>query len=559
MSAFTPSSASSAASFALLPHEIHLAIIDCLEDKTTDLCSLRATCRAFDQWYICQRLFQNIHFTVSFDEHSMAALTDNAINAKNALKFVDSVTVKEDYAYTGPNADSKHLNDALERIFAQFPDNRIRSFRYVLKQVPRVLLLMMASWACHEGLGNRPLSKLVQRQFQTLEHFTVTSFRDVANSVQLLQYLTSLTSFDYHKIASDIILSERGLLAAVIHGNQYTLHSLSLGADDSNSKEEVSNTFPRFDCLVRQHETESEASANTPQVADVSFPALETLSVRGLGMNHYTNLLAQQIRKPAGPRLVRWDKLQSLSLMSCHGSRRFLECMAQYFAEVKLGEVALKTFNFQHENPNDRLCTWLRRFLASFSGLKHISVVLDKVHKGVKMVRPHSFIVAHGSTLRTIVWDGRYTDTEPNLVAMIIENLRRNTDLSAMSTFYPNIEELSMPFFFCHRKWNTKLPMCVAEMSSLKVLHNRAPWISIRSRSGNNSEGAAQRWVITAEYNRMHLEPSLHSIFIGRPTKSDYWMFPMLERRPKEGISQTPELHCFQECLFQASKNLAPK
>ncbi|KAK2811817.1 hypothetical protein FQN50_001855 [Emmonsiellopsis sp. PD_5] len=137
-------------------------------------------------------------------------------------------------------------------------------------------------------------------------------------------------------------------------------------------------------------------------------------------------------------------RLHSLSLESCVGIETFLGGLSRSapdsdrpYAQTRL---KLKEFRVRVENPDQDTRESLERFLASFKGLKLLSVLLDGTDE---MIDHATIMAAHGGTLKVLVWEGRR-----NLRSNHID-LEHSFDgtpafLTLLSETCPNIEELSV-------------------------------------------------------------------------------------------------------------------
>ncbi|KAL9111955.1 MAG: hypothetical protein Q9187_007845 [Circinaria calcarea] len=96
--------------------------------------------------------------------------------------------------------------------------------------------------------------------------------------------------------------------------------------------------------------------------------------------------------------ILKLEILQNLCLESCAGVQNLLSSLAL------VSRFTLKRFSIRQEGAASQFCNTLERFLASFSGLEHLFVLLDQAEDTPAI---HCFTGTHGETLKTLVWEGR--------------------------------------------------------------------------------------------------------------------------------------------------------
>lgn len=98
--------------------------------------------------------------------------------------------------------------------------------------------------------------------------------------------------------------------------------------------------------------------------------------------------------------------LQRLCLESCTGSNALLTELARKASASSDNGLRLTEFKFRIKHPPQCLRQALESFLCSFSGLNHLSVLVDYVDSS-GMPSMEYFLASHTSTLKTLVWESR--------------------------------------------------------------------------------------------------------------------------------------------------------
>ena len=108
------------------------------------------------------------------------------------------------------------------------------------------------------------------------------------------------------------------------------------------------------------------------------------------------------------PPLFDFSHLQSLCLESCwsyRGSDMFSKLLtAPDSGENAFGAPQLRNFRLRHSGSNAAFLEYLKKFLASFTGLVHLAILLEG---NGPWLHPNCFTKNHGQTLRTLVWHQR--------------------------------------------------------------------------------------------------------------------------------------------------------
>ncbi|KAK2781870.1 hypothetical protein FQN52_009054 [Onygenales sp. PD_12] len=220
-------------------------------------------------------------------------------------------------------------------------------------------------------------------------------------------------------------------------------------------------------------------------------PIYQLLQPRGASIAEFRNvqklgligLRVIPLLNPPDPVILRpaldLYRLHSLSLDSCVGIETLLGGLSRSardsdrpYAQTRL---KLKEFRVRAENPSQTIKTALERFLASFKGLKLLSVLLDGTDE---MIDHATVMAAHGGTLKVLVWEGRRSLRSNHI------DLEHSIDgtpafLTLLSETCPNIEELSVVlnmrtlYLRNQGRLYCPCPYMMLQLPRLKTLHCR--------------------------------------------------------------------------------------
>jgi hypothetical protein len=151
-------------------------------------------------------------------------------------------------------------------------------------------------------------------------------------------------------------------------------------------------------------------------------------------------------------------RLRRVSMESCSGTAEFLEAMAGVFfyaqnpadAETSRVQPLLTEFLLRCEAPSNAIRECLTRFLASFGGLKLLSLLFENA---AFLESVASLIADHGPTLRTLVLESRiqprsslsHDTSRPFGVGGFSEELWEQS-VNDVCRLCPNLEELGIGF-----------------------------------------------------------------------------------------------------------------
>jgi hypothetical protein len=320
--------------------------------------------------------------------------------------------------------------------------------------------------------------------------------------------------------------------------------------------------------------------SHIPQPADTFFstaysldnmPQLRDLSLCGLDVS--------QLRPTSIPQALYFCQLEKLTLESCTNSAGFLESMAGTFHWTSTSPDApqnprlapnLKHFLFRHEEPNTALKDALVRFLASFAGLRTLSLLFEN---GSVLERPSTFIAEHGPTLETLVFESRIQprehlsmDTSRPFGVGGYSHEIWETSINDIARLCPNLIELGTGF-----PWNDELvrlrKTALPTLQHLKTIHIRNfPENQVLSQLGDYTvkEYATKfiEWVYPALSGGSR--PPLTNLAIGPTIYESRWKIvpepPQIElpqsQTPTVGVASAtspPRFSPFNTSVFRGS------
>ena len=224
------------------------------------------------------------------------------------------------------------------------------------------------------------VSKRHRQTLRDLQIFTLSPYYDSS------QHWKGLQSFCYTSM--EIWENRSAYVFMMVHWNRATLRHLRLGRNTEavnvydgaqGSTGDNNFTYDRLQwCL------------NTPTVGEKSSYQLSLFCL------HFIAITLPPENPPLS--ILKLELLQSLCFESCVGTQDILSSLAL------IQGFTLKRFSLREEGATSQACTILETFLASFSGLEHLCVLLDQA-EGMPDVS--CFVYTHGGTLKTLVWEGR--------------------------------------------------------------------------------------------------------------------------------------------------------
>ena len=258
----------------------------------------------------------------------------------------------------------------------------------------------------------------------------------------------------------------------IVSANKKTLQRLSLG-QEKQLIQQYQQSRPGF---LDQISQPNESFFITAYALD-TFPQLRELSLTGLNVS---------LLRPASiAHALFFCQLECLTLESCPNSADLLESIANTFHWANTSPEApqnppvapsLKHFLFRHENPTTTLKDALVRFLASFTGLRTLSVLLENA---AIPEAPRTFIAEHGPTMETLIFESRIQPREhlsldtsrPFGVGGYSHDVWQES-VTEIARLCPNLAELGMGF-----PWNDEIvrlrKTALPTLKHLRTIHIR--------------------------------------------------------------------------------------
>ena len=165
-----------------------------------------------------------------------------------------------------------------------------------------------------------------------------------------------------------------------------------------------------------------------------------------------------------GPRMFDIFQLKTLCIESCDIGRAFSSAVSALRKPNSGSALRLETFRLRHEHPDGLIDQDLDAFLCSFSGLVHLSILLERSDLWFPVA---STIRHHGGTLETLVFDQRKgpqisPDDDPHLLP------DDNLHLVEISEGCPNLRELGISIGWPPSGLNIRNRVCWYWMSILE-------------------------------------------------------------------------------------------
>ncbi|KAK5207395.1 hypothetical protein LTR41_006964 [Exophiala xenobiotica] len=394
-------------------------------------------------------------------------------------------------------------------------------------------------------LSLQALSLLTQRHENTLRHL---SFCEVAP----WQEETALLPGNLSSLESRTVNEGEGV-EKIISANRNTLQRLHLGQERHLVEQYQRTRIGFFDQIPRPSDTffaSAFALETMPQLRELSLCGLDLTSLRPTSIQQVLSLC----------------QLERLSIESCPGTAELLESIAGTFHWSAYASDApqsprilpsLKHFLLRHENPTTTLKDAVIRFLASFTGLRSLSLLFENA---AILERPSTLIAEHGPTLHTLVLESRIQPREhlsldtsrPFGVGGYSSDLWVDT-IDDISRLCPNLESLGMGF-----PWNDEMvrlrKTALPALANLKTIHIRNfPENQVFSQLGDYSikEYATKfiEWAFPALLGGH--KPSLEQLAIGPTVYASRWRTAPAVASPNGAArSQVPEfLRTHHFCL----------
>ncbi|OAT12327.1 hypothetical protein BDBG_17657 [Blastomyces gilchristii SLH14081] len=263
------------------------------------------------------------------------------------------------------------------------------------------------------------------------------------------------------------------------------------------------------------------------------FDNFSKLDIIGMDITSPPNQLA--------PLLPVFDlyNLNRLSLVSCVGTEGFLKALSRPEPQMMFPYVAsrmrLKEFCIRYEGPTLELKVALQQFLTSFTGLELLSVLLDDEPER-EMMDYTGIILAHGPTLKVLVWDIRKCNRHQRPFCLENPVRGRPAFLELLSETCPNLEELgvvlNMRLLYQRGqdidRISSHRPFAMVRLPRLKTLHCREFFIQkgrllSTARVLNATKAIATSFLDRAYYSHNGSSP-LELLAVGPLNFHDRWI-----------------------------------
>ena len=151
------------------------------------------------------------------------------------------------------------------------------------------------------------------------------------------------------------------------------------------------------------------------------------------------------------------SRLNALTLESCFIEGATLSLLSPQTAIRSTWTPRLQSFSLRYEKSDATFQHQVRAFLGSFTGLVHLSVLLQGSGGYMK---PDCFIENHGKTLKTLVWDlrSRPRTSIPQSTNILDDSPSHNPCTHAIAAGCPGLQELGLSLV----AYNDELPYRVS-------------------------------------------------------------------------------------------------
>ncbi|KAM0798656.1 hypothetical protein BDR22DRAFT_858375 [Usnea florida] len=378
-------------SLTTIPPEIHGLIGSHLCIR--DINRVSRTCKALKDAFLAS-LYENVVIRAPIQWSRLVSLENLISSAGSGLKFTTSIyittqqqpsknntqenendsTTLEDLAGSSclPQASaSKTLNVLVRLLLGRIPDNQLKCFDYRHK--------------CSLELST--LALLFSHQSNKLRAFNITRYPEPQNVPSLL-----LEGLRYLSITDLNIDQKCEWPSRLIMHNRNTLKHLSLG---------ISSTIAQCPIHDRwKHRLPTSFAETTHGSSPASESATEILSLEKLA------LIGLNLEDVIGGELkfkIDFKVLTGLKMESCSNLNKAFTALIGKDNST-LSELKLTSFLLRHEGGDPAFAQNLTLFLTSFTGLKHLSLLIEGQTQAMSK---GPILEMHGKTLRTLVWDER--------------------------------------------------------------------------------------------------------------------------------------------------------
>ncbi len=312
------------------------------------------------------------------------------------------------------------------------------------------------SWRHTCALETSTLALLLKHQGAKLHSLIVTRYSEPQNVSNLL--VEGLQ----HLAITDLNIEQRcEWPSKLIAQNRNTLRYLHLGVISKVARDYADNLVPRvtprgLPATFAEMAKEALPAPPASEREMVPFLSLETLGLYGLNFEN-------AVRGALGLE-IEFHCMTSLRLESCSGlSEAFAVLLGNDASQNgTLSGLELTTFFVRHEDKSQAFAQHLEAFLTSFTGLKHLGLLLEGQSQAMSKA---PILEMHGKTLQTLVWDERIGPRN---------DARRDTtlalggehNLNLVSLKCPNLTALGLPI-----RWGTSQASTNCLMVSTAIPH----------------------------------------------------------------------------------------
>ena len=314
------------------------------------------------------------------------------------------------------------------------------------------------SWSHSATIHPSTLKTLGDRHSQSLHSFQIDKSPLECDPI-LLNNLEDFGVATLHSCSTNSSPSETEWATGTILKNARTLRYLTLGRESrvinihSNGERLSSFAERYYEDLVTDSHKETETLSLT-SLRMIGLAIHQSLDVRPLSM-------------------LRIEVLQYLILESCVGTSDLLLSLS------RTEKLRLRRFRLREEHVPSSFASCVEDFLSSFSGLEHLSILLDELESPTFMPDVTCFCCAHGATLKTLVWEGR---TERRTTLKRSTSVPRASHWREVSEICglimvcnscPNLEELGWPIDWDTRRASNEISFALYRLDKLRTLNLR--------------------------------------------------------------------------------------
>lgn len=379
-------------SLTTIPPEVHSLIGRYL--CTRDVNSVSRTCKTLDEAFLAS-LYDSVVIKVPIQWSRLASLENLISSAGSGLKFTTSIciaiqqqpskdstkdnvnerTTSEELAslYRLPQASfSKALNVMIRLLLRRIPDNQLKHF------IHRHICSLEVS----------TLALLFKHQSAALRELNIPQYEEPQSiSGLMVEGLQSL-------VISDLNIDQNCEWPyGIIMQNRNTLKNLGLGVLSKIARCSIQDRL--------NHKLPISFAGTAKETLLASEPEMEMLSLKSLELSGLN--IADIVGRGVLGFQIDIKILTALELKSCSGLNEALTVLVGRDAST-LSAFKLASFSLRHEEENPAFAQNLTVFLTSFTGLKHLRLLIEGQRRALNK---GPILEMHGKTLQTLVWDER--------------------------------------------------------------------------------------------------------------------------------------------------------